>query len=197
MKEVQLINFFIMKKMTLPMVLLAGAVFFITGLSKPDDLPESEINPVFDEAKEFETVLKVIEAETNAFFFRDYESWKNQWVQADYTFHAWNFSDGSCGASIGWQAVDEKIGNYIKTHPVAGGGSSHPEVNRRNIRYHFFSQNAVHVVWEQYNSTIDLSAFNVSHEVRTLEKVNGQWKIVQVSVFWDYFNTIPSEKAER
>lgn len=186
-----------MKKNTLPTVLFAGAVFFTTGFSRPENRFDAEKNPAFDEVKEFESVLKVIEAETSYFFFRDYEGWKDQWVQADYTFHGWNFSDGSCGASIGWQAVDEKIGNYIKTHPVAGGGSSHPEVNRRNIRYHFLGQNAVHVVWEQYNSTIDLSAFNVSHEVRTLEKVNGQWKIVQASVFWDYFNTIPSEKAER
>jgi len=186
-----------MKKKTLQIALFVGAVFFTTGFSSPENQIDTENNPAFDEAKEFESVLKVIEAETSCFFFRDYEGWKDQWVQADYTFHAWNFSDGSFGASIGWQAVDEKIGNYIKTHPVEGGGSSHPEVIRKNIRYHFLSPNTVHLVWEQYNSTLDLSAFNVSNEVRTLEKVNGEWKIVQVAVFWDYLNSIPSEQVKK
>ncbi|MCA1758841.1 MAG: hypothetical protein LC658_03645 [Bacteroidales bacterium] len=185
-----------MKKNTLFVVLIAGTVFFSSGLSRPDSPFKAKTNFVFDESKEFEAVMKVIEAETSYFFFRDYEGWKNQWIQADYVFHGWNNSDGSCGTSIGWHAVDEKIGNYIKNNPVEGDGSSHPEVNRKNIRYHFLGQDAVHLIWEQYNSTSDLSAYNLSHEVRTLEKVNGEWKIVQVSAFWDYINTVPSEKMK-
>lgn len=171
--------------------------FYSYGQSGNESGFSAETSSYVNEAKETEAIMKVIEAETSYFFFRDYEGWKEQWIQADYVFHAWNFSDGSCGASIGWQAVDEKIGNFIKSNPVEGGGSSHPEVIRKNMRARFFGPDVAHLVWEQYNSTRDLSAYNVSHEVRTMEKVNGQWKIVQASVFWDYKNMIPSDLVEK
>lgn len=121
-----------MKKSVFGIWLVAGLIYLSGGQFLFANGPDYKVNLLLNDAKELEAIMKVIKAETNAFFFRDYEEWKNQWVQADYVFHAWNFSDGSCGASIGWKAVDEKIGNYIKTHPVEGGGSSHPEVNRRS-----------------------------------------------------------------
>lgn len=172
---------------------LSGSLFFVQPLfaGGPGSLPPDSLN----ETKELEEILKVIEAETSTFFLRDYEGWKNQWVQADYVFHAWNFSDGSCGASIGWAAVNEKIGDYIKNNPVEGGGSSHPDVKRKNLQVRFFGNNVAHLVWEQYNSNRDLSAYNVSHEVRTMERINNEWKIVQASVFWDY-NPITAQQTE-
>jgi hypothetical protein len=185
-----------MKKLISGIVLAVIATCYSYGQYRSDVGHRHESSAVLDETKEVESIMKVIDAETSSFFFRDYESWKSHWLQADYVFHAWNNSDGSCSASIGWQAVDEKIGNYIKSHPVEGGGSSHPEVKRKNIQARFFGTDVAHLVWEQYNSTRDLSAYNLSHEVRTMEKINGEWKIVQVSAFWDY-NLIPSEQAKR
>jgi hypothetical protein len=157
--------------------------------------PGSKAHDAFNETKELNAILKVIEAETNSFFFRDYEGWKNQWVQADYVFHAWNYSDGSCGASIGWAEVDDKIGNDSKNNPVEGGGSSHPEVKRKNMQVRFFGTDVAHLVWEQYNSNRDLSAYNLSHEVRTMERINNEWKIVQASVFWNY-NPVTAQQSE-
>jgi hypothetical protein len=165
-----------------------GQTLHQVGLSSESD---------FDESKELESIMEVIDTETSCFFFRDYEGWKNHWLQADYVIHAWNNSDGSCATSIGWVAVDEKIGNYIKNNPVEGGGSSHPEVLRKNIQARFFGPDVAHLVWTQYNSTRDLSAFNVSNEVRTMEKINGEWKIVQVSAFWDYINPVAARQSEK
>jgi hypothetical protein len=186
-----------MKKFVLVFWLSAFAFLYSYGQSGSETGLSLEKSSHVSESKETEAIMKVIDAETSYFFFRDYEGWKKQWIQADYVFHAWNFADGSYGASVGWAAVDEKIGNYIKSNPVDGGGSSHPEVKRENIKVRFFGPDVAHLVWEQYNSTRDLSAYNVSHEVRTMEKMKGEWKIVQVSAFWDFLNTIPSEHVER
>lgn len=163
-----------MKKLVFEIWLLACILILPCGQFLFANEPAYRATTRLNETKELEAIMKVIEAETSSFFIRDYEGWKNQWRQTDYAFHAWNSSDGSCRASIGWAEVDEKIGDYIKNNPVEGGGSSHPEVKRRNLQFRFFGPDVSHLVWEQYNSNRDLNAYNISHEVRTMEKINGE-----------------------
>ncbi len=93
-----------------------------------------------DEEKEKAAMLKVIESETENFFKRDYQAWKDNFIHKDYAFQAWNNGNGTIDVKVGWAEVNEKLGAYIKNHPLPPGSTSHPKVERKNMivqRPHF------------------------------------------------------------
>lgn len=159
-------------------------------------LPCANGQAAFNEAAEKKAVLATLEQETACFYQRDYACWKETWAQTAYVFQAWNNADGTYDSSVGWQQVDERIGKFIRENPVQGGGSSHPKVERRNMVFKFYGDNAVYMTWDQYNSDREVKNYKLSKEVRLLEKQNGRWKIVNVSAFWDYKNTVPMEQLK-
>lgn len=145
----------------------------------------------FDEEAELSNIMEVIADETACFFARDYECWKEYWVNKDYAFQAWNNIDGTYDAKVGWSEVDRRIGQYIKDNPVTlGGTTGHPNVERLNLRTRFYGDQVAHLTWEQYNSDEEESTYQISQEVRLMEKVDGEWKIVTVAAFWDYKNKV-------
>ncbi len=154
----------------------------------PDAAP-----PTFNEVVEKEIIFKTIDNETSSFYKRDYVSWKKYFIQKDYAFQAWNNSDGSFDASIGWANVDGRIGKYIKDNPVSPGKSMHSKVEKRNLVVHFFSENLAYLSWDQYNSDQNMEIFTPSKEQRIMEKESGEWKIVNVSAYWDYKTRIPAD----
>lgn len=141
----------------------------------------------FDEDAELAAIMKVIENETACFFARDYDCWKENWVEEDYAFQAWSNSDGTYDAKVGWSEVDRRIGNYIKENPLRGEGSIQSfKAERLNLRTKFYGDQVAHLTWEQNNTGENGTTYQISQEVRLMEKVDGQWKIVNVSAFWDY-----------
>jgi hypothetical protein len=150
----------------------------------------------FDEEAEKAAIMKTIENETSAFYKRDYEGWKQNFIQKDYAFQGWSNGDGTFDASVGWQAIDKRIGEYIKNNPVKDGGSSHPRVERRNMLVTFFTDTLAFLVWDQYNADEENKFFTLSKDQRIMEKENGQWKIANVSSFWDYKNKIAIDSLQ-
>ena len=164
----------------------------------------------YADEKEQEAILQVIDAETTCFFERDYECWKNYFVQTDYAFQAWNNTDGSIDTKTGWKEVDEKIKAYIVPageKPVSSKSmgqetgvrkklSSHPRVIRKNMLFKFFTPEVAYMMWDQYNSTQDKQHFTYSKECRIMEKVNGVWKIANVTSYWEYRRDIPIDSVE-
>ncbi len=146
---------------------------------------------LFNEDAEKAAIMKTIENETSSFYKRDYEEWKQNFIQKEYAFQGWSNSDGTFDVSVGWKAIDERIRDYIKNNPVKEGGSSHPRVERRNMVINFFNENIAFLVWDQYNGDMENKIFTVSKDQRIMEKENGQWKIANVSSFWDYKNKVP------
>jgi hypothetical protein len=152
---------------------------------------ELTVNTSFDEETELAAIMKVIENETACFFARDYDCWKDNWINEDYAFQAWSNPDGTYDAKVGWSEVDRRIGNYIKDNAsTLGGTQGHPKVERLNLRKRFYGDKVAHLTWEQYNSDEDEKTFQISQEVRLMEKVDGHWKIVTVAAFWDYVNKV-------
>ncbi len=149
----------------------------------------------FNEATEKAAILKTIENETECFYKRDYEGWKENFVQKEYAFQAWSNADGTFDAKVGWEEVDKRTGNYIKSNPVGTGKSSHPQVERRNMIVKFFSEDLAYLVWDQYNSDRESKTFMLSKDQRIMEKINGKWKIANVSSYWDYKNIIPADSV--
>lgn len=169
------------------------ASIYLLSCQQQDNKVSESTKPVFDEGAEKEAILKTIEGETDGFYRRDYEAWKKYFIQKDYAFQAWNNGDGSFDASVGWSDIDNRIGNYIKNNPVKPGETVHPKVDRRNMVIHFFSENLAYLVWDQYNSDEEMKSFTLSKDQRIMEKENGQWKIVNVSSFWNYKNKISAD----
>jgi hypothetical protein len=149
-----------------------------------------------NEENEKKAIIESINAETAAFFKRDYEGVIKYFVHTDYAFHAWNNADGTYSATVGWPAINEKYRNYIKDNPVAAGSSSHPKVERRNMIHKFFSSELAFVTWDQYNSDSGMKTYQLSKETRIMEKQDGIWKIANMTAFWDYKNLIPVESLK-
>lgn len=168
-------------------------VLFLTPLlfscnSNSNQIPDGDLQ------KEKDAILATIEKETASFFARDYESWKSTFAQTDYAFQAWSNKDGTFDASVGWDKIDKTIGTYIHDNPVPDSAQRH--VERKNIKYKFYGNNVAFLTWDQFNSNEGKSMFLHSKETRLMEKINGEWKIVEVSAFWDYVNPIQGDRLK-
>lgn len=142
-----------------------------------------------------DSIMATIEKETRSFFARDYDGWKSTYAQTDYAFQAWSNRDGTFDASVGWSGIDNTIGKYIHDNPEPQS-SSHPIVERKNIMFKFYGDNTCYLTWDQFNSNREGDNFLHSKEVRLMEKINGTWKIVCVSAFWDYLHPIDANKLK-
>ena len=148
-----------------------------------------------DEEKEKEAIMKVIQAETDCFFKRDYKCWQEQFTHSDYSYQAWSNADGTFDASVGWESIEKNLGKFIKENPAETeeAGSSHPKIVRKNVKVKFYGNYAAHLTWDQYNSDRTQKYYLQSKEVRLMEKIDNNWKIVNVSAFWNYKNKIPMD----
>ncbi|MEM9525954.1 MAG: hypothetical protein AAGA31_05045 [Bacteroidota bacterium] len=186
-----------MRKLVYLFPLLCCLAFTTCQQSSANNMDDLETKQGFDEAAELAAIMKVIENETACFFARDYNCWKENWVNEDYAFQAWSNADGTYDAKVGWSEVDRQTGNYIKENPESNFGSIQSfQTERLNMRTKFYGNQVAHLVWEQYNGNAEQDAYQISQEVRLMEKVNGKWKIVTVAAFWDYKNKIAAETVD-
>jgi hypothetical protein len=158
--------------------------------------PGNRVNAlVFDEETEKEAILRTVENETDCFYRRDYDGWKKNFVHDVYAFQACSNADGTFETRTGWTEADQKICAYIKTSPIEPGQSSHPLVERKNMVIKFFSDSLAYLVWDPYNSENDGLSFFLTRDRRIMEKINGEWKIANISTYWDYKHTIPADSV--
>ncbi len=176
---------------TLPKLLLLVVATTFAACSS-SNYPNKDAN-FKDVLSEKQLILSVIEAETDCFFRRDYACWQDKFIHADYANQVWSNADGSFDASVGWEDINKNLGKFIKENPAEpepAGTSSHPVIIRKNMNFKFYGNNAAHVTWDQFNSDSKQAYYLRSKEIRLMEKVGGEWKIVNVSAFWDYTNKI-------
>jgi len=183
-----------MKKLLIPLGLILCLLFSCKQTEKKEIDLSNETE--FDEATEKEAIMKIIEQETDCFYKRDYNCWKENFAKTDYAFQAWNNSDGTFDAKVGWSEIDERSRKYLRENPIAPGGSSHTKVERRNMQIKFFGETFAYMIWDQYNSDKDLKKYFHSKDTRIMEKIDGKWKIVNVTSYWDFKNLIPADSLE-
>lgn len=172
---------------TLALIFIGTSLFFSCAeKAKEADNGQAEANM----EKEKKAIYATIENETKSFFNRDYDAWKSSYAQTDYAFQAWSNRDGTFDSNVGWDDINNQIGKYITDNPE----KSYPKVERKNMKYKFYCDNVAYLTWDQFNSDGREKNFHHSKEVRLMEKIDGQWKIVCVSAFWDYKNLIPVSK---
>ncbi len=125
-------------------------------------------------SKEIDAIKAVIEKETKAFFEIDYNTWQSQWVHTPYTF--WSFADTTdVNFFSGWEQINTGFEMYFKTSKP-----SIAKIEREWLSIQVYGKSA-YVRFMQKISE-EIISRSEQAEVRYLEKIDGQWKIVNVSV---------------
>jgi hypothetical protein len=137
-------------------------------------------------ADDEKAIMATIQRETDCFYERNYDCWKDNYVHEKYVFQGWSNSNGTFDTKVSWDTVNFSIKKYIQNNPK----SPHAQkpVERRNVQYKFYTDNMAYMTWDQYQVTRDSKNYQYSKEIRLMEKHNGQWKIACVAAFWDYKN---------
>lgn len=181
---------YLMKKHCLSLLILTGLIaLFACNPSPEKSLPIVENK--FDEAAETDSIMKVINGETDHFFKGDYAGWSKFWSHEQYALQAWNNSDGSADAAVGWDKINSQGKDWIEKYYKNGQNVIHPVVKREKPTVKFFSNTAAYLVWKQYNADKGKTTYRTSQEIRLMEKDAEGWKIVNVSAFWDTEPKIP------
>ncbi len=124
--------------------------------------------PRVDFEKEKAAILDVLNNETKAAFTRDYEGWKQKWVQKPYVTKTYiNFADNTSTETIGWKEVDDFVRTYIEEHP----DPDPLPTPIADIDVRLYGTGA----WVSYEQKATNQG--LKRETRLMEKENGQWKI--------------------
>lgn len=135
---------------------------------------------------EEKAIMATIQNETDCFYARNYDCWKENYVHGNHVFQGWSNDDGTFDTKVGWEKVNAKIEKYIKDNKAPIGVNS--KVQRRNMQYTFYGDKACYMTWDQYQEDKTGKNYMHSHEIRIMEKYDGKWKIACVAAFWDYKN---------
>ena len=136
----------------------------------------------FGQKKDIDAIKALIERETKAFFEIDQKTWAESWVHEPYAF--WSFADTTDVNSFsGWQAIEDGFAAYFRT-----AKPSPAKIDRTWHDIRVFGNGAYARFTQKVN---DNTRRQPQAEVRVLEKVKGQWKIVCVSVIAIEKDNIP------
>jgi hypothetical protein len=128
-------------------------------------------------------IRQLIERETKAFFEIDYATWASCWAHVPHAF--WSFADTTdVNYFSGWDNINRGFANYFRTSKP-----STATIDREWISIKIYGNGAYARFIQLVN---DNSMRPPQEEVRVLEKINGVWKIVCVSVI-----AIEKEKESR
>ncbi len=124
---------------------------------------------------EVEAIKALIERETKAFFEIDHKTWADSWAHVPYAF--WSFADTTDVNSFsGWEQIEKGFADYFRT---AKPSTAKIERSWLGLEVKVYG-NGAYVRFNQHVK--DDSRRPPQAEIRILEKINGQWKIVCVSV---------------
>lgn len=120
-----------------------------------------------------DAIKKVLRNETEGFFKRDKAQWANAWAHTPYVNFAANLYGGDFLLTQGWTNLEKQFANQFKSSKVTD------KVSVQNNDYMFhINGNMAFVTYGQ--TLVDSHGKTTSKESRVLEKINGQWKIINV-----------------
>jgi len=127
-----------------------------------------------------EAVMAVIEAETTAFWMKDFAGWAECWLQSpEIRMMSW-WARGGIRVTEGWAALSENIRRVMMENPTPQPEAVKVRREKINIRV---SEAMAWVTFDQYGADTgepDMDMPGLSYETRILERVDGQWKLVYV-----------------
>ena len=124
-----------------------------------------------------ELVKAVIQRETRAFFMRDFESWAECWVQSDSSRRLAALSGGGIFWQEGYESNASEVQRMFAKH-FTPNPKAVEKLKRENWSLRVGGEMAW-VSFDQYGPETDdpLVKVGLSHELRVLEKICGEWKI--------------------
>ena len=144
-----------MKTIAIVTVLVLSAV--VNGLAQSDN----------------DAMKRVLRSETEGFFKRDKAEWSNAWAHTPYINFAANLYGGDFRLVKGWTDLEKHFASQFKSNKVLD------KVTVKNDNYVIHQNgNMALVTYDQ--TLLDSHGKTTSKETRVLEKLNGQWKIINV-----------------
>lgn len=128
-------------------------------------------------AGETEAILSLIDAETAAYFAKDFAAWQACWAHGAYVRRfAW-FARGGMILNVGWEQESAEQRRSMAAYPAPN--HSMQQLVRENINIRIGHDMA----WVTFDQTAPSTGdpFDVAglqHELRILERIDGVWKIV-------------------
>ena len=111
----------------------------------------------------------------------------------DYAFQGWSGEDGTIDTKTGWKEVNEVVENFIRENPTETTSS---QVKRKNMKVKFFGENVAYLIWDEYSLNKISNKYSYAKETRIMEKIDGKWKIVSVSAFFDHKKLIHADSLQ-
>lgn len=120
-----------------------------------------------------EAIKRVLRSETEGFFKRDKAEWANAWAHAPYVNFAANLYGGDFRLIKGWANLEKQFASQFKSSRLTD------KVTVQNDNYTIHQNgNMAFVTYDQ--TLLDSHGKTTSKETRVVEKINGQWKIINV-----------------
>lgn len=120
-----------------------------------------------------EAMKRVLRSETEGFFKRDKAEWSNAWAHTTYINFAANLYGGDFRLVKGWDELEKHFASQFKSTKIKD------KVTVQNSNYSIHQNgNMALVTYDQ--TLLDSHGKTTSKETRVLEKLNGQWKIINV-----------------
>ena len=128
-----------------------------------------------------EAIKRVLRSETEGFFKRDKAEWSNAWAHAPYIHFAANLYGGDFMLIEGWSKLEKQFASQFKSTKVSD------KVVVQNANYTIRQNgNMAFVAYDQ--TLLDSHGKTTSKESRVVEKINGQWKIINVTALTNLKN---------
>jgi len=128
-----------------------------------------------------EAIKRVLRNETEGFFKRDKAEWSNAWAHTPYIHFAANLYGGDFMLIEGWDKLEKQFASQFKSAKL----SNNVKVQNDNYTVHQ-NGNMAFVAYDQ--TLVDSHGKTTSKELRVVEKINGQWKIISVTALTNLKN---------
>ena len=153
-------------------VLFLGVLILSCVQHVPDKLPK------IDYEAEKEAILKVLQAESEAFWNKDFDSYASHWAHEDYIRTIGWWQAGGVTVVEGWEERGRRTKAHMEESPEANETAT--EVRRKNVNLRIYDEVAW-MTFDQYgidtgDTLMDMAGLSL--ETRIFEKKDGQWKIV-------------------
>ena len=130
-----------------------------------------------DYEAEKKAIMEVIQAESAAFWEKDFDAYASHWVHEDYIRTMGWWEAGGVTVVEGWEERGKRTKQHMEQSPEENESAT--EVRRENINLRIY-EDIAWMTFDQYgvdtgDTLMDMPG--LSRETRIFEKHDGKWKI--------------------
>jgi hypothetical protein len=137
-------------------------------------------------AADEEAIKRVVLAETDHFFARNFDAWAATFVHVPEATQVWNNADGSYTHRQGWETIGARIREFMQNNTAP----DRTPMVRDNFHIRHYGD-AAFVTFDKYLG--DRATAKPIREIRVVERQGGEWKIVCVAAFMDHLKPAASD----